>query len=700
MQFLSPFLLSGLVIAGIPVLIHLLNRRRFIVVDWAPMKYLKLTIRTNRRRMQLEQLILLALRTLLMILLVLTVARIALSKSSLGSWLSKRARVSRVIVLDDSLAMGYRTAGKTDFDIAKQAASEMLRSTGSKDAITFLTTTPAASPLVKEASLDDPTRLVGQIDVMQPTDAAANWAGTFKTVDDCLNTATFPQKQVVLITDLRRSGWSNEVTAFANKWAGKGVEARIIDIGSHGTSDVSLLSFSQHDPLVLPGEPVELLATIRNGTMAAINGAHATLTIDGQIRPVMLQDLPAGATTELKLSATFSTPGQHMVKLALPDDALNGDNVRGLCINVREHLDANIIDGRPGAEERLFASFYLQDALVSTPKPWHLQVTGDTDPLAVHPAPVDLTCLVDVANLSPAAVREYEKLVRNGMGLMIFPGEQVDPNLYNELLYKNGTGLLPARINHIADGPIKGIVIDPSPDSPISIVSKLVPAALSRSSIQRFLDVDVDSKPVEGVRVLARWNDAENHPALIEKKLGRGHVLLWTTSADLEWSATWAQDPANVLATQSAARGIARPDTDDDNLTAGHELVVPPSDEAKLNPRLTVADDPTSVPIPMLRYPHTEHAGTYTLVWNDPAGKEQRHQLAISFDKTASDLEPLGEDQLAKLLGNLKAEVVQYHLGDLATAEPGHEIWRTLAGTLLALMVVETVFAFYVGREK
>jgi hypothetical protein len=74
--------------------------------------------------------------------------------------------------------------------------------------------------------------------------------------------------------------------------------------------------------------------------------------------------------------------------------------------------------------------------------------------------------------------------------------------------------------------------------------------------------------------------------------------------------------------------------------------------------------------------------------------------LAVSFDRTASDLEPLGEDQLARLLGNLKAEVVPYHPGDLATAGPGHEIWRTLAGSLLALMVIETLFAFYVGREK
>ena len=54
MAFLSPILLSFLALASVPVIIHLLNRRRFQLVEWAPMKYLKLTIKTNRRRLRIE----------------------------------------------------------------------------------------------------------------------------------------------------------------------------------------------------------------------------------------------------------------------------------------------------------------------------------------------------------------------------------------------------------------------------------------------------------------------------------------------------------------------------------------------------------------------------------------------------------------------------------------------------------------------
>ena len=41
-------MLFGLLLASAPIIIHLLNRRRFIRVDWAPMEYLKLTLKANR----------------------------------------------------------------------------------------------------------------------------------------------------------------------------------------------------------------------------------------------------------------------------------------------------------------------------------------------------------------------------------------------------------------------------------------------------------------------------------------------------------------------------------------------------------------------------------------------------------------------------------------------------------------------------
>src|SRR5207237_5088122 len=118
----------------------LLNRRRFQLVEWAPMKYLKLTIKTNRRRLRIEQLILLAIRTLIVMLIIFAVARPVLSPTGLGGWLAGRGRTSRVIVIDDSLSMGYRDAGHTAFDSAKEVASQIVKAVGPQDSITIITT--------------------------------------------------------------------------------------------------------------------------------------------------------------------------------------------------------------------------------------------------------------------------------------------------------------------------------------------------------------------------------------------------------------------------------------------------------------------------------------------------------------------------------------------------------------------------------
>jgi hypothetical protein len=74
--FLTPaFFWAGLALASIPIIIHILNRRRFKVVPWAAMEYLLAAMRKNRRRLKFEQWLLLAVRCLVLALLGFALAR-------------------------------------------------------------------------------------------------------------------------------------------------------------------------------------------------------------------------------------------------------------------------------------------------------------------------------------------------------------------------------------------------------------------------------------------------------------------------------------------------------------------------------------------------------------------------------------------------------------------------------------------------
>src|SRR5678815_2668680 len=98
--FLNPLLLWGLAAASLPIIIHLLNRRRFKRVRWAAMEYLLRAMEENRRRIQLEQLLLLLLRVAIVLLFVFLLARPLTQSGELFGLL--RSRVHHIVLLDDS----------------------------------------------------------------------------------------------------------------------------------------------------------------------------------------------------------------------------------------------------------------------------------------------------------------------------------------------------------------------------------------------------------------------------------------------------------------------------------------------------------------------------------------------------------------------------------------------------------------------
>ena len=72
---------------SVPIIIHLLNKRKFEHVVWAAMRFLRISVEQNQRRLRVEDLILLALRCLLLFLLGLALARPTVRSFAAGGWL-------------------------------------------------------------------------------------------------------------------------------------------------------------------------------------------------------------------------------------------------------------------------------------------------------------------------------------------------------------------------------------------------------------------------------------------------------------------------------------------------------------------------------------------------------------------------------------------------------------------------------------
>src|SRR5258707_9257507 len=150
--FITAAMLIGLAGVAIPIIIHLLNRRRFQVVDWGAMQFLQISD-TTRRRLLIEELLLLLLRIGLIGILVLGLAGLWIDFNALAqqvqSWGGpsfntskfKLARGNRdvVLVFDGSYSMSYSDKGAPSaHEAAKGWATAFVPNLDANDTVAIL----------------------------------------------------------------------------------------------------------------------------------------------------------------------------------------------------------------------------------------------------------------------------------------------------------------------------------------------------------------------------------------------------------------------------------------------------------------------------------------------------------------------------------------------------------------------------------
>jgi hypothetical protein len=725
MTFLSPLLAWGMLLGLIPLIIHLLNRRRFRRVEWAPMRYLKLTIKRNRRRIEIEQLLLLLLRIALLVLLFFFLARPVVNPTGLERWLGTAGRASQVVLIDDSLSMGYAPGGgaeKAAFARAKEVATALLVAARPQDRCTLLTTSAPRAPVLREVEATRRDELSAAVAALPLAATHATWTSVLEGVDEVVRSCTYPTRQLTIVTDLRKAGWENGVSPIARRWGEEdsGVRVRVVDVGDEESANVALQDLVPLDRTVLAGAESRWEATIRNDSSRLLAGAKAVLRVDDRPTEVRLPEIPPHELARVPLSVAFPGPGAHALSLELPEDELPGDNRRWVAVPVKDTLLIRLVDGEPSSVPFGSEVDYLAAPLsigIGSAEAWRVEVVPDQDFLSPRLDPADLLVLANVAAPAPEQAARLGQLVRDGMGLMIFTGAKLDVVLYNDLLHRD-VRLLPFPLKTLVDEPIRGVIVEPVRPSPIEALLELKPTALERVAVRQIMSVDEKEEKDEKdrVHVLARWNDPARSPALVERVVGDGRVLLWTTTADRAGN-DWPVEPSFVLAVREAVRGTARPTRFDTTINAGERMrrVVRSSQQvgnARLDP--PGGGEPRALPVAPLREtgddrgpsyaieaPDTRQAGLYRLSWDEGPLGTQQDLYAANPDPRESALGRIAAADLRTLLAPLPVEIAVAR-GDPSGmfAATGRELWHELALGLFVLAVVESIFATWVGKSR
>ena len=728
LAFLSPIhpaMLWGAALIGVPILIHLLNKRRFRIVYWAAMDLLRRVDHKNRRRLKLEDLLILILRCLAVLLLVLLIARMILTGMA-GLAHVAGARTERIVILDDSPSMEVRQGNRTLFTRATAAlgdyARKLVRSRPG-DTLTVILTSAPDQPFLNGQALNGERAesAATAIDAMSASFVPARFEQTFTTLLRTFEGEPAANRAIYVVSDFRRHDWlsgarDGGVPKQLAALAAQAADLTLVNVGQSGLSDRAITEVRSDERILAVGVPCPLLVTVVNRGARDTEEAAVTVTADGvPAGRVSVPALAPGASQTLSAPVTFMRAGSATVEAELAEsDALAMDDRRGYAANVESAIHVLVVDGEPDADAFRSESFYLQRAL-SPPggnaSGMGVEVVDEAGFDPKNLAGVHVLFLCNVYRLSEDRWRAIADWVRGGGGLVVFAGDQVDGASWNETTGAVAPGLLPSRFDEMAGDPSEKdwqALRLSRPDHPVlqAFVGDRNPF-LQRVKVFRYWQMD---PPKESSAVLATFGNGR--PALMESLFGTGHVLVFATAADAEWS-NWPSDPSYVVTLQQVARNVARGGAAARVLTVGQPLryEVSPSlyrGEARLfapqaqEAEVLRASVSTNTAMVVFESTALKQPGFWSLELNTHEGVAERVHFAATIDAAESDLDGFDHGELLRRAGDSRIRFIEGPEIPAADDAAGgnSEISRLLAALFIGVLVLEQVLAWWFGWRR
>jgi hypothetical protein len=572
MTFIHGYMLGGLLLAGVPVLLHLIMRQKPRHLQFPAFRFLRQRHLINRRKLRLQHLLLLLLRMGVIAALCLALARPRVAAERVASLFSIERPVAAVLIFDTSPSMEYSAAGRTRLEEAKQRARELLDEMDGGSQIAILDSGEDAgaggaewvSPALAQ------TRIHGLR--IRPANAALNrqMDRAVRLLEKVGEGEDPPPRFLYLFSDRTRASWDPHA---GPRKMPEGIRGLYVDVGTNKPKDLAIDKVEIVPPIAAPGEPIQIQATVRatgadfdtellcqldnDADSGRPPDKQAIQLAAGQGRVLVFERAapprPQGGLAEM----TYQVTVKHQTA-----DALPFNNIGYATFRTRQRLKVLTVV----ADDR-------RDAASTEPVPWKAWQTalkvGEMFECDVRPAAeadklddkalrgYSVVCVFQFAP-SEGMWKKLEPYVRGGGGLVLVPGgEEMRRHVpqYNDEGSK--AGLLPGTLENIETNP---------PDRPLIRwsnfhVQHAIPAFFDKAI--RTADPDfgkehswpgvnafwiVKPAPKDTV-VLATYADAERHPALLDRAVDRGHVIQFTTPLDTReldrnrpWHNYWGLD--------------------------------------------------------------------------------------------------------------------------------------------------------------
>ncbi len=585
MTFLSAIFLAALPLAAAPILLHLFDRRRSVVIEWGAMQFLQEAVATRSHARRLQEWLLLALR-------VLAIACLAIALSQpmtafIGS--SAGERTETIVILDSSLSTQRGVEQTALFEGLRTTARQAVEKLSGNDLVRGLTAAPYPLWMLPTPVRSDPdgrARMLNELNRLRPTQAGSDLLAALLVAVQAEVDPGVTSRRILLCTDQQVTDWKlQDETGWERLRAALSAAPLPIriDLAESHRLDKRLPNLAVNQlrvlhPLVGTGQPITITAEIQNHGDTI--SAPATLNWKSGVPPQTIPALEPGAVHEAIWQTSFPAAGVYAVTAELTiEDPLAADNRATLIIEAAERLPVFVVENAPEQVELQQDAFCVLSALQGNTD--DVEASGGLyEPVLISPAALgtqDLSraraiIVPNYADLPDATLDRLREYVHRGGGLWIALGARTDVERFNHRLYDAGGGLAPLPIDRLVDEPASGpqrTLLDPS--------GQWHPALATLSDEQR-LDTGTVGvtrrfrfQPAPDVPMLLRLTNAE--PLAVERTHGHGRVIVLGVPLRLQWSEL-VRSQAFVVMVHDWLAYLTQPQAIRYNLMPGEPIVL------------------------------------------------------------------------------------------------------------------------------
>lgn len=530
MTFLNPLVLFGLLAASIPIIIHLLNLRKLKVVEFSSLQFLKEMQKNKMRKIRIKQILLLILRTLIIVFLVFSFSRPTIKNINIAE-LGSEVKNTIVLIVDDTPSMSIQDKRGELITQARKIASKILELSEDGDEV-YLLKFSELNPLIEKFEPSSKYSALKELEKIEISDVSKNFYDVFVSISKILENAKNLSKEVYIITDFQTSNFSNE-EIFSNLKLDKSIDRNtriyFFKLGEKDFYNISIDSLVINNRIFELNKPISVTASITNFSNIDAKNTNSNLFFNDKKVSQKGIDLKSQSSSKFTLTGQANQYGFISGKLEIEDDDFIKDNNYFFGFYVPDKIKVLMVSETD--QDLLFINLVLSQTLDENSEPI-FEITHTT------PKYINSFNLMNYDLIVTSLIEKINNLdriityVNNGGNILILPSDNSNPIAFGRALEKLGL----QTINGVSG-------------------SKDI-----KTNYTRFKEVDLNHPIFTGIFVEKKTGRIEspkiyysfnykaglkgkdiitlenNYSFLVEEKLGRGNILLFTSAMNLNWN--------------------------------------------------------------------------------------------------------------------------------------------------------------------